>query len=362
MTTEKPGRGLERAALVTLAVLATVLFMREAQAVVIPALLAFFLAVVADAPVAWLARKGVPRGTAVVAVVVGVALALLAVGTLVGSSAQKLSERAPAYQQALHQRIDSLLAGAESSAIPADAGRIADKISPGAVLGLASDLLSGIGDVFGKAFLILLLVIFILLEVPGLDTKLAALGSSRGAWSSLEESLRSYLAIKTATSLATGVLVGVFLAVLGIEFAVLWGLLAFLLNYVPTLGSFLAALPAVLLALVQNGPGTALGAAAGYLVINAVIANLVEPRIMGEGLGLSMLTVLLSLVFWGWLLGPVGMLLAVPLTTAVKIALDKHHDTRPIAGLLGTGPGAAADETRRRGGRDTEPRTEVTAR
>ena len=322
--------------------------MREAQAVVIPALLAFFLAVVADAPVAWLARKGVPRTAAVVGVVAAVALLLLVVGTLVGSSVHELSERAPAYQQTLHQRIDSLLAGAEGSPISADAGGIADKISPGAVLGLASDLLTGVGDLFGMAFLILLLMIFILLEVPGLDAKLAALGSSRGAWESLEKSLRSYLAIKTATSLATGVLVGVFLAVLGIEFAVLWGLLAFLLNYVPTIGSILAALPAVLLALLQNGPGSALAVAAGYLVINGVIGNLVEPRIMGQGLGLSMLTVLLSLVFWGWLLGSVGMLLAVPLTTAVKIALEKHEGTQALAGLLGTAPGAVADETRKR--------------
>lgn len=347
MSTEKPqGRSLERAALLTLAVLATALFMREAQAVVVPALLACFLAVVADAPVAWLARKGVPRVVAIVGVVAGVALALLAVGALVGSSAQELSQRAPAYQQALHQRIDSLLAGTEGSPIPADAGGIADKISPGAVLGLASDLLSGLGDLFGKAFLILLLMIFFLLEVPGLNAKLAALGSSRGAWASVEQSLRSYLAIKTATSLMTGVVVGVFLAVLGVEFAVLWGLLAFLLNYVPTIGSIFAALPAVLLALLQNGPGLALAAAAGYLVINGVIANLLEPRFMGKGLGLSMLTVLLSLVFWGWLLGPVGMLLAVPLTTTVKIALEKHDGTQALAGLLGTGSAAAADKTR----------------
>lgn len=333
------GRGPERAALVTLAVLATLLFMREAQSVVIPALLAAFLAVAADAPVAWLARKGVPRGAAIAGVVAAVALALLAVGMLVGSSAQELSHRAPAYQQALHEQIDSLLGGRDVPFAP-DAGGIAEMISPGAVLGLASDLLSGVGDAFGKGFLILLLMVFILLEAPGLDAKLEALGSSRGSWASLEGSVRSYLAIKTGTSLLTGVLVGLFLAVLGLEFAVLWGLLAFLLNYVPTIGSVVAALPAVLLALLQNGPGTALGVAAGYLVINILVSNVIEPRIMGQGLGLSILAVLLSLVFWGWLLGPVGMLLAVPLTTTVKIVLERHEETRGLAGLLGTGAGA----------------------
>ena len=116
----------------------------------------------------------------------------------------------------------------------------------------------------------------------------------------------------------------------------LWGVLAFLLNYIPNLGSIIAGTPAVLLAFIQFGLGRALVVAAGYVVINIVFGNMIEPKIMGQRLGLSTLTVFLSLVFWGWVWGPVGMILSVPLTMVVKIALESKTETRWIALLLGS--------------------------
>ena len=137
------------------------------------------------------------------------------------------------------------------------------------------------------------------------------------------------------------------LSVLSVDFAALWGLLAFMLNYIPSIGSFVASIPPVLVTLLQNQPGLALLVAAGFLVINVTIGNGIEPRVMGKGLGLSTLVVFLSLILWGWLLGPVGMLLAVPLTTTVKIALEAHEATRPAAILLGSAdPPPAPDEKR----------------
>ena len=168
------------------------------------------------------------------------------------------------------------------------------------------------------------------------------LGGSLETWTSIADSVRGYLAIKTLTSLSTGILVSLMLAVLGVDFAILWGLLAFLLNYVPNIGSILAAVPAVLLALLLGGLPSALLVTAGYVLINVIIGNVVEPRLMGEGLGLSTLVVFLSLVLWGWLLGPVGMLLSIPLTTTLKIVLEGREATRPLALLLGSSPPAAA--------------------
>jgi AI-2 transport protein TqsA len=120
-----------------------------------------------------------------------------------------------------------------------------------------------------------------------------------------------------------------------VDYAVLWALIAFLLNFVPTIGSILAAFPAVLLALVQIDVQAALLVAIGYLVVNTLIGSILEPKIMGYGLGLSTLVVFVSLVFWGWVLGPVGMFLSVPLTMSLKIALDANPQTRPIAIMLG---------------------------
>ena len=321
-----------------LTVIVVLFAMREAQAIVVPTLMAFFLAVVAESPVAWLEKKGLPRVPAILLVVTGLAVALFLLGLVLGSSVQDLSQRAPEYQERLQEQIDSLLAGAGSSGIGADAAGILDKLSPDTALSLASGFLSGVSDLFSNAFLIFFIMIFMLLEVPSFAAKLKDLGGSMGTWTSIGGSVRSYLVIKTLTSLATGVLVALFLSLLGIDFAVLWGLLAFLLNYVPNIGSILAAVPAVLLALLQNGLPSALLVAAGYVLINVLIGNVVEPRIMGEGLGISTLVVFLSLILWGWFLGPVGMLLSVPLTTTLKIVLESHEATRPIAVLLGSGP------------------------
>jgi predicted PurR-regulated permease PerM len=143
------------------------------------------------------------------------------------------------------------------------------------------------------------------------------------------------MAIKTWISIATGVLVAVWLKLIGVDFPLLWGVLAFVLNYIPNIGSFISAVPAVLLAVIQLGMVQASIAALGYAVVNIVMGSVVEPRFMGRGLGLSTLVVFLSLVFWGWVLGPVGMLLSVPLTITAKMALESREESRWAAVLLG---------------------------
>jgi predicted PurR-regulated permease PerM len=189
------------------------------------------------------------------------------------------------------------------------------------------------------AFLILITVIFILLEASGFFAKLrTTVADPDRSFKTIDNflsTIQRYMKIKTVTSLATGIAIAVWLAILGVDYPLLWGLLAFLLNYVPNIGSILAAVPAVLLALLQLGGGSALLAALGYMVVNFAVGTVTEPRLMGRGLGLSTLVVFLSLVFWGWVLGPVGMFLSVPLTMTFKIALDSSEDTRWVAVLMG---------------------------
>jgi predicted PurR-regulated permease PerM len=143
--------------------------------------------------------------------------------------------------------------------------------------------------------------------------------------------------LKALTSSATGIAIMVFLKIFGIHYAILWGLLAFLLNFIPNIGSIIAAIPAVLMAMVQYSPIMALNIILVYLGVNILIGSIIEPRILGRGLGLSTLVVFLSLIFWGWLLGPIGMLLSVPLTIMIKIALQTQPNTRWIAILLDSG-------------------------
>jgi len=212
-------------------------------------------------------------------------------------------------------------------------------LNPGQAMDLVAGLLAGLGGVLGNAFLILLTVVFMLFEAVHLPDKLRRMSpdpeTSLRRLAAITDGVKRYLGIKTAVSLATGTVIAVWLAVLGVDYPLLWGLLAFLFNYVPNIGSIIAAVPAILLAGIQLGFGPALASIAGYLVVNVVVGNMVEPRFMGRGVGLSTLVVFLSLVFWGWVLGPVGMLLSVPLTMVAKIVLESRETTRPIAVLLG---------------------------
>ena len=347
-------------ATITIAVLAILFAMREAKTVVVPALLAFFLAAVADSPVSWLERKGMSRLLAVPLVVTGMTLLALTIGVIVGSSLQELSEQAPAFQQKTRDQLDAVLAKWGGAPVGDGTSDILDFISPDAALGLAAGVLTSVRDLFGNAFLILFLTVFMLFEVPSLKAKLKSLGARRGAGPSIAEVVRGYLVIKTLTSLATGLLIGLFLTLLSVDFAALWGLLAFLLNYIPSIGSFVASIPPVLLTLLQNQPGLAILVAVGFLAVNVTIGNGIEPRVMGQGLGLSTLVVFLSLILWGWLLGPVGMLLAVPLTTTVKIALEGHQGTRSAAVLLGAAsPPASPNETNSSASRDSHQNTDA---
>jgi len=178
-----------------------------------------------------------------------------------------------------------------------------------------------------------------LLEAPSLKTKLKVafqLGAeSEARLGRVFDAVNRYMAIKTLTSLATALCICIWLRILGIDFAVLWAILAFLLNFVPFVGALLMMIPAVLIALLQTDLWTALLVALGYLTVNTVIGSILESRIMGRGLGNSTLAVFLSLLFWGWVLGTVGVFLSVPLTIALMIALEASPHTRPIAILLG---------------------------
>jgi predicted PurR-regulated permease PerM len=215
-----------------------------------------------------------------------------------------------------------------------------DLVNPGWAMGLAASLLNALRDVLTNTFLILFTMVFILLEASSIGTKVKAAFGRRGT--SLEgarkflNDLGRYLGIKTGVSMVTGLLASTLTWAIGLDFPLLWGMLAFLLNYIPTIGSIIAAVPAVLMALLQLGPAEALSTGIGFLIINIVFGNILEPRLMGYGVGISPLVVFIGLVFWGWVFGPVGMLLAVPLTMTLKMALESDERSRWIAVLIGS--------------------------
>jgi len=317
--------------------------MRAAQSLLVPFLLSIFVSIICGPMLVWLREKGLSAGLALLAVIMAVLASGALFAVLVGSSVHDFSQSLPFYQERLAEKMAALAKFLNGFGIEMSKSLLFDYLDPGAAMGLASNMLTGLGDMLSNAFLILLTVIFILMEASSFPTKMqAAFSSSSNFLENFDRvvvNVNSYMAIKTWVSLATGLLVAIWLFVIDVDFPLLWGVLAFLFNYVPNIGSIIAAVPAVLLALVQHGSTTALLAGAGYAVINIIIGNVIEPRFMGKGLGLSTLVVFLSLVFWGWVLGPVGMLLSIPLTMTVRIALSTNTETQWVNILLGAAKG-----------------------
>lgn len=315
---------------------------RAAGALIVPFLLAVFLAIICAQPLLWLTERKVPMPLALIFVVAMISLILLMVGVVVGASINEFTQDLPIYQERLKAQTAGITDWLQSLGVDVSQEITKDYFNPGAALTAIAGALAGLGGVLTNTFLIILTVIFILLEAADFPEKIqAAFGrraESYGYFRTFTGSVRHYMALKTIISLATGALIAAWLAILGVDYPLLWGLVAFLFNYVPNIGSIIAAIPAVLLAFIQLGVGSAGLAALGYLVVNSVIGNMIEPRVMGRGLGLSTLVVFISLVFWGWALGPVGMFLSVPLTMTLKIALENADETRPIAILLGPAP------------------------
>lgn len=312
--------------------------MRAGHTILVPLLLSMILAIICAGPMMWLESKRVPSGLAVLIVMLGVLGLGVAMGAMIGTSVDDFSQALPRYEVRLQQELGTVFGWLQQNGMAISTPDLLAHVNPGAAMQLGAKMLSGLGGIFTNSFLILMTVIFMLMESSAFRRKLQLIWGSHeqssGSFGQFCYDVQHLLAIKTAVSIGTGLVVGIWVAVLGVDFPVLWGLLAFLLNYIPNLGSIIAGAPAVLLAFIQFGVGRALLVAVGYVVVNIIFGNIVEPKLMGQRLGLSTLSVFLSLVFWGWVWGPVGMILSVPLTMVVKIALESREETRWIALLL----------------------------
>ena len=319
---------------------------KTAQALLVPFLLAFFISIICVGPFFWLQKYKIPAPLAMVLVIAVILLGGLGVVTLIGTSVNDFTNALPIYQEKLRAQMFILFHWLDNFGIKVSKSILLEYFNPGSIMQSAASMLARAGGVLTNSFMILLTVIFILFEAAGMPNKMrAALPDADTSLASFEKfftGVRQYLAIKTLVSIATGLIVTAGLMLLGLDYAPLWGMIAFLLNYVPNIGSIIAAVPAILLAIIQLGPFSALLVAVLYLAVNLIMGSAVEPRMMGKRLGLSTLVIFISLVFWGWVLGPVGMLLSVPLTMIVKIALEVNESTRWMAILLSSDASAKA--------------------
>jgi predicted PurR-regulated permease PerM len=316
--------------------------LRAGAPLLVPLLVAVFLAIILAPAVSWLARRKVPRFLAILLVVLGLIALGAGVAALVSESFREFASVAPRYQERLSAMLRAAIAWSThmlgSRQLELSADKLLASIDPGSIVSAVGWSMNALAILLSDAVLVLLTLAFILVEAPTLPGKLRRLlgkpNADMSRFDRIANDVQRYLAVKTVLAVATGTLVGVLNALLGIDFALLWGLLGFLANYIPNLGIIFAAIPAVLLALVQYGVGRTALLVVGYVVIGTVIGNITEPAWLGRRLGLSTLVVFLSLVIWGWIWGWVGMLLSVPLTMVLKIMLEWSEEWRPIAATL----------------------------
>jgi AI-2 transport protein TqsA len=312
--------------------------MRAAAGILVPFLLAVFVAVICAPLYQGMKRRGLPSAVAMLALVLLMLAAMVLLVGVIERAVSVLSGNLPNYLAAFFTQTDKVWAWLGSHGLELPEAPLRDSFNPQVLLRPAATVASTLGDVLVTTFIVVLVAIFILLEGSALPEKMRGMhGLSPDTWNRLSQivaDVRRYMFMKTVMSLLTGALVAVWLLAIGIDFPIVLGFLAFALNYIPTIGSIVAAVPGILLAFVEFGLGTAAVTTIAYVVINVGVSNGIEPRYLGDGLGLSPLVVIVCVLFWGWVLGPMGMLLAVPLTMSVKIALESDEGTQWRALLM----------------------------
>ena len=311
-----------------------------AKSIINPFLLALFVSIICVQPIAWLEKKRMPKWLALFIVMLGLVILFSGFAFLIGGTLSSFSGNVSKYESQLTTILNSFVQFLNEKGLVISKDQVSNLFQPARVLEFTAGAVNEVLNMMGNTFLIFLIILFILMESGSFPVKANAIliGSDEtvSCFSTITQKLRRYLGIKTLLCLLVGILIYVALLIIGVDYPLLWALIAALLSYIPNIGSIIAAVPAVLFALVQLGLGGALWTMGSYLLINNVIGNFIEPRIMGKGLGLSTLAVFLSLLFWGFILGTVGMFLAVPITMTIKIILERNDKTRWMAILIGT--------------------------
>ena len=309
---------------------------KAASAIVVPFLLSLFLAIILAPLFLWLKEKKIPQGIALLLIILFLLTAITTLMMFLGTSIQDFTQNVPSYEIKLRNDFHNLLGFLQSYGIQIPKEDFTALFATNSVMEYIAKTLKSLSGLLTNSLMIIMTIIFMLMEISQFRKKLERSNmSSLKSFIAVSDNIKRFILLKSMTSAATGIFIAVSLKIIGLDYAILWGLVAFLLNFIPNIGSIIAAIPAVLMSLIQFDITTTLLVGTIYAITNITIGSIIEPKIMGKGLGLSTLVVFLSLIFWGWLLGPVGMLLSVPLTIMVKIVLDAKEETRWIAVLLG---------------------------
>jgi AI-2 transport protein TqsA len=323
------------ALLVGIASIFVVMFgIRETASIINPILLATVITIVVLPIPGSLTRRGVPGWLAMVLTILAVVLLLGLVIMTTIFSVTKLTTTLPQYMaDAAVTAANELPTEVTGTELPVSTTNLTIQFGP-LIQGALSSVL-GVVAQFGIALFIFFFMISAAMALPGavrlgLDPQAPVIGRI----TKLTEDVRHYLTILTGINFLVGAGNTVFLMILGVDFALLWGLLAWFMGYIPSIGFIIALIPPLILAYAQYGLQTAIWVLIGYVVINGGVQNFIQPRIMGQGLKINPVVVFVGLFIWGYLLGGIGALLAVPLTLLVLTVMENFESTRMVAILM----------------------------
>ena len=333
--------------------------LKAAQSFFVPVLLAFFIATVSYPVTGWLQRHRVPPAVSVLLTVLvdfAFLAAVIVLGvTIIGDLQEKWDAEYYDLTRAKIQDASMGMAGKlEEWGVEDGAEKVKElttenlaelrNIKFGTILSFGTGVAARLLSFFATFGVVIVLTVFMLSEAQGFSRRFGAIRKARGPnfdrLASAMLDTQRYLGIKTLISLATGALAGILCWTAGLDFFLLWGILAFVMNFIPVVGSLIASIPPILLALIAKDGGTtdAMLVAGGYGLINMFLDNFVQPMLLGKRFGLSILVVVLCVLFWGWLWGLIGIILAVPLTMILKVVLDNSDEFRWIAVAIGQEP------------------------
>lgn len=314
-----------------------VMGLKLSSGIVLPFLMAVFLFIIFYPLINRLNKFGLPNIITSLIVFVIIVVSLFLLGVFLTTSSDEIVKNISIYQEKFYQVTPQIVAFFEKHNISLEWNSIISLIEPIKIVNYITIFFKGMGNIVISTFLTLILVIFLLLESSVISQKTLYFTKTEQQKEKLQlflKSINRYFIIKTFTSALTSLLIWAVLEYFNLQYASLFAVLAFLLNYIPSIGSFIAAFPALFVAILQLNIVDTVIIAFAYLIINILIGNFLDPKIMGKDLGLSTFMVFVSMVIWGWIFGPIGMFLAVPLTIAIKIACENSKNYHWVAILL----------------------------
>lgn len=329
--------------LLILACTVVVIFgMRLASSIIIPILLAFVLTVIFLPLQSFFISKHLRPWLALILTLLILLLVMSVLVYLTIMSITQFINRIPEYQQPLQEIINSAEQLLVHLPVEVDSLLNLEMIDASAIVNVAGSILGSVTNILSNWVLILVLVAFMLADFALLPQKLARSFPDKEEVKgvmSLIDSIRRYMSITTLSGLLTGIVNTILLAALGVDFAILWGILSFVLNYIPNIGIIISIIPPTVLAILEFGWVRGLLVFAGFELINGVVENIIKPKVMSENLNISPLFVILSLLIWGFVLGPTGTILAIPLTIIVtKLLLERSEETTWLAVMISANP------------------------